>query len=66
MPIIDLTKQEAKTHSSVFCRGAEVEQVNSFRFLEMSDTENLTVDHHPDMKKRLYFLRKLKIFSCQF
>jgi len=58
----DFRKMEAKTHT-VYIGGAEVEQVNSFKFLGISITENLTRSSHFSTKKaqkRLYFYRKLK------
>lgn len=35
-----------KTHSPVYISGAEVEQVNSFSFLSISVTENLSWSSH--------------------
>ncbi len=40
--IIDSRKKETMTHTPVYISGAEVEQVNSFRFLGISITENLS------------------------
>ncbi len=44
--IIDFRKKEEKTHSHVYVSGAKVEQVNSFRFLRISITENLSWTSH--------------------
>ncbi len=70
--IIDFRKKGEKTHTSVYRSGAEVEQVNSFRFLGISITKNLSWSSHisnlvKKAQKRLYFLRKLKRekFTCQ-
>ncbi len=70
--IIDLRTKEAKTHTSVYISGAEVEQVNSFRFLRISITKNPSWSSHistlvKKAQKQLYFLRKLKKakFPCQ-
>ncbi len=58
-------KKEAKTHTPVNINGAEVEQVNGFRFLGISITKNLSGSSHistlvKKAQKLLYFLRKLK------
>ncbi len=65
-------KKERKTHNPVYISGAEVEQVNSFRFLRVSITKNLSCSPHiftlvKKAQKQLYFLRKLKRekFPCQ-
>ncbi len=69
-PIIDFRKKEMKTHTPVNISGAKVEQVNSFRFLGISITENLpwTTNLSTLVKKaqkQQYFLRKLSEFPCQ-
>ncbi len=51
-----------KTHSPVYINGAEVEQVNSFRFLGISITNNLIWSSHistlvKKAQKLLYFLK---------
>ena len=50
-----LEKKEAKTHIPVYISGAEVEQVNSFKFLGISITENLSWTSHIStlVKKKL-------------
>ncbi len=63
--VTDFRKKERKTHTPVYISGAEVEQVNSFRFLGISITENLSWSSHTTtMRKKaqkwLYFLGKLK------
>ncbi len=70
--IIDFRKKEEKTHTPVYVSGAEVEQVNSFRFLGISITKNLSWSFHistlvKKAQKRLYFPQKLKTakFPCQ-
>ena len=40
--IVDFRQKEAKTHTLVYISGAEVEQVNCFRFLGISITEKLS------------------------
>ncbi len=57
--IIDFRKMEEKT-SEVYINGTEVEQVNSFRFLGISITKNLSWSSHistlvKKAQKRLYF-----------
>ncbi len=44
--IIDFRKKETKTNTPVYISGAEVEQVNSFMFLGISITENLSWTSH--------------------
>ncbi len=44
--IIDFGKKEERTHTPVYISGAEVEQVNSFRFLGISITKNLSWTPH--------------------
>ena len=63
--IVDFRKKKAKTHTPVYISGAEVEQVNSFRFLGINITENLSWTSRistlvKKAQKRLYFLQKLK------
>ncbi len=40
--ITDFREKEAKTHTPVYSSGAEKKQVNSFRFLGINITENLS------------------------
>ncbi len=63
--IIDFRKKEAMTHIPVYISGAEVEQMNSFRFLGIGITKNLLWTSHistlvKKAQKHLNFLRKLK------
>ena len=39
---VDFRKKEAKTHLPVYISGAEIEQVNSCRFLGIDITDNLS------------------------
>ena len=57
-------QKEAKTHTTVYITGAEVEQVNSYRFLEVTITENFCHHTSPswlkDAQKSLLFLQKFR------
>lgn len=44
--IIDFRKKEAKAQTPVYISGAEVEQVNSFRFLGITTTKNFSWSSH--------------------
>ena len=44
--VFDIRKNEAKTHTPVYISGAEVEQVNSLKFLGINITENLSWTSH--------------------
>ncbi len=50
----------AKTHTSVYIGGAEVEQISSLRYLGINITENLSWPSHTTLvkraQKRLFFL----------
>ena len=45
-PIVDTRKKKAKTHSPVYISGAEVEQLNSSRFLGITITESSSWSSH--------------------
>ncbi len=62
-------KRKVKTHTPVYIIGAEVEQVNSFMYLGISITKNLSWSSHisslvKKAQKWLYFLRNLKRAKC--
>ena len=65
--VIDFRKRKGE-HVSIHINGDEIERIESFRFLGVQITNNLSCSPHADtiVKKahqRLYFLRRLRKFG---
>ncbi|KAI3364660.1 hypothetical protein L3Q82_011442 [Scortum barcoo] len=62
--IVDFRRRQREEHAPLSINGTTVERVNSFRFLGVHISEDLTWTHHTDFitksaRQRLFFLRRL-------
>ncbi|KAI3352575.1 hypothetical protein L3Q82_005511 [Scortum barcoo] len=63
--IVDFRRRQREEHAPLSINGTTVERVNSFRFLGVHISEDLTWTHHTDFitksaRQRLFFLRRLR------
>ncbi|KAI3361599.1 hypothetical protein L3Q82_013739, partial [Scortum barcoo] len=63
--MVDFRRRQREEHAPLSINGTTVERVNSFRFLGVHISEDLTWTHHTDFitksaRQRLFFLRRLR------